>query len=138
MDVNSDVTLRHMIRTRLVAGSLIPVDGKVVAGKGTGKPCIICRVPISADGIEHEVVGPPTIFAHRECYAIWWQESDAVAQTPRQPDKKTSPLHIDREDGDGVNPHTTEYALSFVRSKDRVGTVLIAKRKGLDALRTFP
>jgi hypothetical protein len=92
---------------------------------------------ISESDTEHEVVGPTTIFAHLGCYSIWQQESDALARTPREPGKKTAPLHIDREDRDGVNPHTTEYSLSFGSSKDRVGTVLIAKRKGLDALRAF-
>jgi hypothetical protein len=49
MDANSEATLRHMIRTRLAAGSLFPVDGKLFAGKGTGKPCTICGMRIHID-----------------------------------------------------------------------------------------
>ncbi len=68
---------------------------------------------------------------------IWRQESEAVAQTPQPSREATTRLHIDRADGDGADPQTMEYSLSFGGSKDRVATVLIATRKGLDALRTF-
>ena len=54
-----DESLRRTIRTRLATGSLFPVDGKVSAGK----LCNICGMPISQDDIEHEVVGPTTVFA---------------------------------------------------------------------------
>src|SRR6266851_458951 len=53
----SNATLRQKIRTRLASGSPFPVDGKVFAGKGTGKLCTICEMPISQGDIEHEVVG---------------------------------------------------------------------------------
>jgi hypothetical protein len=99
----SDEDLRRMIRTRVATGAPFPVDGKVPAGKGAGKLCTICGMPISQGDIEHEVVGPPTVFAHWDCYSIWRQESDALARTTqqsRQHSVKTPiPLHIEREDG---------------------------------------
>ena len=134
----SDENLRRTIRTRLATGSLFPVDGKVFAGKGTGKLCSICGMPIPQGDIEHEVVGPTTVFAHWDCYSIWRQESDELARTPQQSRqhsvKTPTPLHIEREDGAGINPPTTEYAVSFGGSTDRVGTVLLGRPQGLDAL----
>jgi hypothetical protein len=132
-----DESLRRTIRTRLATGSLFPVDGKVAAGKGAGKLCSICGMPISQGDIEHEVVGPTRIVAHWDCYSIWRQESDALARTSQQSVKTPTPLHIDREDGDGINPPTAEYAVSFGGSKDRVGTVLLGRPQGLDALGTL-
>jgi len=135
---SSDENLRRTIRTRLATGSLFPVDGKVFAGKGTGKLCSICGMPIPQGDIEHEVVGPTTVFTHWDCYSIWRQESDELARTPQQSRqhsvKTPTPLHIEREDGAGINPPTTEYAVSFGGSTDRVGTVLLGRPQGLDAL----
>ena len=50
------------------------------------------------------------------------------------PSRLRPPLHIEREDGAGINPPTTEYAVSFGGSTDRVGTVLLGRPQGLDAL----
>jgi len=131
----SNATLRQKIRTRLAAGSLFPIDGKVLAGKATGKLCTLCRMPISKGDIEQEVVvGPTTVFAHWDCYSIWRQEADARARTPQHSVKTLTPLHIEREDGDGIHPPTAEYAVSFGGSRDRVGTVLLGRPQGLDGL----
>jgi hypothetical protein len=131
----SNATLRQKIRTRLAAGSLFPIDGKVLAGKATGKLCTLCRMPISKGDIEQEVVvGPTTVFAHWDCYSIWRQEADAMARTPQHSVKTLTPLHIDRVDGDGINPPTAEYVVSFGGAKDGVGTVVLAKPQGFDAL----
>ena len=131
----SIAALRQMIRTRLAAGSLFPIDGTVLAGKATGKLCTLCRMSISEGDIEQEVVvGPTTVFAHWDCYSIWRQEADAMARTPQHSVKTLTPLHIERVDGDGINPPTAEYAVSFGGSNDREGTVLLAKPQGLDAL----
>jgi hypothetical protein len=127
--------LRQMIRTRLAAGSLFPIDGTVVAGRATGKLCTLCRMPISQGDIEHEVVvGPTTTFTHWDCYSIWRQESDALARTPQHSAKTLTQLHIDRVGGDGINPPTAEYVVSFGGAKDGVGTVVLAKPQGFDAL----
>jgi hypothetical protein len=134
----SDENLRRTIRTRLATRVLFPVDGKVFAGKGTGKLCTICAVPIALDDIEHEVVGPTPVFAHWDCYSIWRQESDALARMPQQSRqhsvKTPTPLHIERADGAGIHPPTAEYTVSFGGSKDRAGRVLLGMLQGLAAL----
>ncbi len=131
----SPAALRQMIRTRLAAGSLFPIDGTVLAGKATAKRCPLCRRLILDGDIEQEVVvGPTTVLAHWDCYSIWQQEADAVARTPQHSVKTLTPLHIVREDGDGINPPTAEYVVSFGGAKDGVGTVVLAKPQGFDAL----
>jgi hypothetical protein len=94
-------------------------------------------MPILEGDIEQEVVGPTTVFIHWHCYSIWQQESEALARTSqqsRQHSAKTpTPLHVVREDGD-IHPLTAEYEVSFGGSKDRVGTVLLGRPQGLDAL----
>ena len=136
--MSTNEALRRAIRTRLASGSLSSVGGKVSSGRGTGKPCSICAMPILEGDIEQEVVGPTTVFIHWHCYSIWQQESEALARTSqqsRQHSAKTpTPLHIEREDGDGIHPPTAEYAISFGGSKDRAGTVLLGRPQGLDAL----
>jgi hypothetical protein len=47
-----NLSLRQMIRTRLAAGSLFPVEGKVFAGKGTGQLCTVCGMPIFATEVD--------------------------------------------------------------------------------------
>src|SRR5713101_7690133 len=129
--MTTNEALRRAIRTRLASGSLFTVGGKVFSGRGTGKPCSVCAMPILEGDIEQEVVGPTTVLIHWDCYSIWRQESDALA---RQHSVKTPiPLHIDREDGD-IHPPTADYAVSFGGSKDRAGTVLLGRPQGLDAL----
>ena len=131
----SIAALRQMIRTRLAAGSLFPIDGTVLAEKATGKLCTLCRMPISQGDIEQEVVvGPTTMFTHWDCYSIWRQESNVLARASQQSVSTRPPLHIDRVDGDGINPPTAEYVVSFGGAKDGVGTVVLAKPQGFDAL----
>ena len=133
----------------------LPTGPRVYAGKGsTGKHCIVCAKSISEGEIEHEVVGPTTVWAHWDCYSIWRQEFDGLRQPElgpqpdkttlpvqpepaRQPDKTALPLHIDRLDHDGANSTTAEYGVSMGGAKDRVGTVLLGKPKGLSALTVF-
>ena len=133
----ADSDLRREVRARLSSGALFPTGERVFAGRGTGKPCIVCAKPISASEIEHEIAGPTTVWAHWDCYSIWRQESDAVA--PPEPAPQTArtvrvPLHIDRLDHDGAHSATAEYVVSMGGTKDPVGTVLIGKPRGLSAL----
>ena len=133
----SDGELRQQVRDRLSSGTLFPTGGRVVARRGTGKPCVVCAKPISTSEIEHEIAGPATVWAHWDCYSIWRQESDAVAQRAAAPPAAraaTIPLHIDRLDHDGADPARAEYAVSMGGTKDAVGTVLLGKPKGLSAL----
>jgi len=151
----SDARLRDTVRERLASGALSRAGPQVFAGKGTGKPCIVCAKSIAEDEIEHEVAGPIPVWAHWDCYSIWRQESYALVppepapqpvmtttlpvqpKPAPQPDKVTLPLHIDRLDHDGADPATAEFAVSMGGAKDGVGTVLIAKPKGLSALTAF-
>jgi hypothetical protein len=133
----SDGELRRQVRDRLSSGALFPTGGRVSARRGTGKPCIVCAKPISTSEIEHEIAGPATVWAHWDCYSIWRQESDAVAQPAAGPPAArtaTVPLHIDRLDHDGADPARAEYVVSMGGTKDAVGTVLLGKPKGLSAL----
>src|SRR6267143_3769536 len=151
-----DARLRVTVRERLASGSLFPTGPRVYAGKGsTGKLCIVCAKSILEGEIEHEVVGPTTVWAHWDCYSIWLQESDGLrrpepapqsdktilpvqVEPAPQPDK-TLPLHIDWLDRhDGANSTTAEYGVSMGGAKDGVGTVLLlGKPKGLSALTVF-
>ncbi len=76
-----NVTLRQMIRTRLAAGSLFSVDGKVFAGKGTGQLCTVCGMPIFATEVEHEVTEPQRAYAHMTCHSFWVQESKILGKS---------------------------------------------------------
>jgi len=76
------------------------------------------------------------VWAHWDCYSIWRQESDAVAQAAASPAARTAaiPLHIDRLNHDGADPAGAEYAVSMGGTKDAVGTVLLGRPKGLSGL----
>jgi len=131
-----NVTLRQMIRTRLAAGSLFPVDGKVCAGKGTGQRCIVCGMPIFATEVEHEVTEPQRAYAHMTCHSLWVQESKILGES-----RATSPFsdtpgvfHIVRPDRRSFQPTRTVFSVSFGGHKDGVGTIELGKPKGFDAL----
>jgi hypothetical protein len=124
MPKSSDDNLRPEVRARLVSGALFPTGRRVFAGKGTGKPCIVCGRSIAPSEIEHEIIGPTTVWAHWDCYSIWRQESDALEypEPSPAPAKTTElPLHIDRLDSTGVDSATAEYAVSMGGAKDRWG-----------------
>ncbi len=72
--------LRQTVRERLASGWLFPAPHKVWAGKGTGHVCIVCGTTIAPSEIEHEVVGPTTVWTHLPCYSIWREESQAHKQ----------------------------------------------------------
>jgi hypothetical protein len=137
MPKSSDENLRLEIRARLASGALFPTGRRIFAGKGTGKPCIVCGSSIAPSEIEHEIVGPTTVWAHWDCYSIWRQESDALAKPEPSPAPARTtrlPLHINRLDPNGVDSATAEYAVSMGGAKDGVGTVLLGKPRGLRAL----
>lgn len=66
-----------------------------------------------------------------------WGISGASRDEPRYPAEPSTLLHIERWSGDGADPATSEYIVSFGGSRDGVGTVLLSKRSGLLALRDF-
>jgi len=76
-----NLSLRQIIRTRLAAGSLFPVGGKVFGSKGTGQLCTVCGMPIFATEVENEVANPQRACAHSACYPIWMEESRALRES---------------------------------------------------------
>ena len=48
-----------------------------------------------------------------------------------------TPLHIDRAAGPTIDLTKTEYSVTFGGSKDAVGTILLGKPEGLNALTAF-
>ena len=132
----SNAPLRQMIRTRLAAGSLFPVDAKVFAGKGTGQRCIVCGMPIFATEMEHEVTEPQRAYAHMTCHSLWVQESKSLSESRQMsPFSDTAGvIHIVRRDRRIVQPTTTVFSVSFGGHKDGVGTIELGKPKGFDAL----
>jgi hypothetical protein len=77
-----NVTLGQMVRTRLATGSLFLLrDGTVNEGRGTGKRCTVCGMPIFATEVENEVLRPRTAYAHSLCHSVWMQESSAFQES---------------------------------------------------------
>jgi len=89
-DEDRDSLLILSVRDRLERGAIHPAPQKVLAGNGTGRPCIVCDRVISADQIENEVVVRTngidvTLWAHLPCYNIWRWESATFAPTHPRP-----------------------------------------------------
>jgi hypothetical protein len=74
-DDNDDLRLK--IRDRLIKGTLFPPPGRIWAGSGTGRLCVICGTTISSREVECEMtLGPVTLWAHHlPCHALWREES---------------------------------------------------------------
>jgi hypothetical protein len=51
----SDDPLLDTVRTRLGSGTLFPVERKSGTGRGSGKPCAVCDLPINHVELEYEV-----------------------------------------------------------------------------------
>ena len=64
-----------VIRARVATGTLPPpprTNGKVWAGRGSGRPCAGCDKPIPASGVECEIeLGDRTLRFHRACLVAW-------------------------------------------------------------------
>jgi len=75
--------LRRKVRARLAARHLFPADGISSIRRGTGRPCVICELPIDSPMLEREVEGPGVVaLAHPACYTIWREESIARKRKP--------------------------------------------------------
>lgn len=71
-------SLRVSVRTRLALGKLFPVGPEAWAGKGTGRPCLVCDDPICLEDVEYEVLRETTgtsAVVHLRCYIVWREES---------------------------------------------------------------
>ena len=69
-------TVRERIRNRLVMGTLLPLDARVVVwtpGSGSWRYCTVCQTPIMPHEREVNAVGVPQ--CHIECVPIWETES---------------------------------------------------------------
>jgi hypothetical protein len=70
--------LRLQVRARLAAGRLPLVNGMSRSQRGTGRPCLVCRLSIDPAEVEREVEGTGIfLHAHEACYKIWREESQA-------------------------------------------------------------
>src|SRR5262245_34837367 len=69
--------LRGSVRDRLASGALFPVGSYVMAGNGSGKPCVVCRESITRADVEYEIpLGEHiAVVAHLACYLVWRDES---------------------------------------------------------------
>jgi hypothetical protein len=73
-----DEPLRRQVRAQLAARQLFLADGISSVRGGTGRPCIVCELPIDSRTLEREVEGPGVVaLAHPACYTIWREESIA-------------------------------------------------------------
>ena len=75
---SADGELRDSVRSRLSNGTLFPVGGQVLAGRGSGHHCVVCRKAILTADVEYEIdLGDDqALVAHMPCYVLWRAESD--------------------------------------------------------------
>jgi hypothetical protein len=79
-DVRDD--LCASIRERLADGRLARVDGRVYAGRASGRTCDVCEEPIRPPSAEYEVADGAPGRAHHACYVVWLRESQTAGSTP--------------------------------------------------------
>jgi hypothetical protein len=91
--VNADGSKRPPSVSKLVAEGLadgrlwILEEAPVWVGRGTLKPCVVCRLRIGAADIQYDLPGSHgTVPAHATCYRIWRTESDARRKKARKTD----------------------------------------------------
>jgi hypothetical protein len=52
-------------------------SGPIWVGRGTNKPCLVCKRRISAESVQYDVPGPRGSGpAHGDCYRTWRSQSD--------------------------------------------------------------
>jgi hypothetical protein len=71
--------LRQRVQRWLTSGALFPAPQTSWAGYGSGRVCGVCSSIVHRDEVEYEVAGGVNgkVFAHRLCYVIWREESEA-------------------------------------------------------------
>lgn len=70
-----EAALRHRVRDMLRRGELPSAPGRLWAGKGSGRPCAICRKPIEPRSVEFETDGASPLVVHRSCHTVWMHEA---------------------------------------------------------------
>jgi hypothetical protein len=71
-------SVQELVIDGLADGLLWIVEaGPVWIGRGTFKPCVVCRMKIDPNHIQYDVPGPRgALPAHVDCYRVWREESD--------------------------------------------------------------
>jgi hypothetical protein len=77
--LRSNEALHDRVRRWLGSGALFHALQTPQPRTGRGGLCAVCSAPISPEDVEYEVsdAGSETVSAHRRCYLIWRQESQA-------------------------------------------------------------
>ena len=82
----SQTYLRDRIRAWLAQGLLPAIDATAWAGPGTGQPCAVCRGVVEIGETEYEIsCAGGHLFAHRDCYTIWHEESRSLPRASAGP-----------------------------------------------------
>jgi hypothetical protein len=71
---------REQVLAGLASGLLWVLEaGPVWAGRGTLKPCVVCRVRIGLQDIQYDVAGPlATVAVHLRCFRAWRRHSEEL------------------------------------------------------------
>ena len=69
--------LRETVRALLISGMLPPISGRVIAGYGTGKHCVICHEPVTFEEVEYELdcAAEGAVVCHLSCFTVWRDET---------------------------------------------------------------
>jgi hypothetical protein len=72
------LSILDLVMERMASGVLWIVKAEPVwMGRGTFKPCVVCRVRIHGHETQVDVPGPRgALPAHATCYEIWRKQSD--------------------------------------------------------------
>ena len=92
-DNASERTLGAMVRELLASGRLRPIDGKVLSGQGSGKPCVVCGEVVMPTELQLEPETARIGVAHATCFLAWYEVSNTVdgAGVPGELDGNGSP-----------------------------------------------
>jgi hypothetical protein len=73
--------LRQRVQRWLTSGALFLAPQAAWAGHGTGRLCGICSAIVHENEVEYEVAGGVNgkVIAHRHCFVIWREESEAAS-----------------------------------------------------------
>lgn len=79
--LRSNEALHDRVRRSLGSGALFQATQTPQPRMGRGGLCAVCSAPISHGDVEYGVpgTGSEATSAHRRCYLIWRQESQAGA-----------------------------------------------------------
>jgi hypothetical protein len=81
---SEDPSIADLVIAGLASGVLWILEADPVwVGRGTLKPCIVCRKRITDREIQYDVPGPRgALPAHGECHIVWRAISDRMRRSP--------------------------------------------------------